>query len=502
MIWLIGIIVLIFLLLLTLYLIVCRRNYRRRFKSPLLPWNLSWIWGHIPEIKKKFVLNPNKSPMSLSFKYLDEFNCDMVVLFLFLRNTIICRDMEVIPKLMTDRKKFGKPHIQNDIYESADGVRFFGPHGLITDVGTDVWKTKRSIMDLLFTKSFLSDSVVGINEVGRNFVDKLRVRAETGLTFDVVKDVQRCVFNVIAVVGFNWTEDMLAENANAVVAMARTFTDIMDMKSKELKKFDIPYIESDDQPLIQQLINPIRDLLKEHLETVDGESSSQSRENVLSQIVRANKAVPHLTTEDMVDDYLVFMLSATGTVSSTVSCVLWFLSIYPEVYRKCKTEVDEIYKGKEELDYQDVTKLDYLEKVVKETMRLKPPIIHTGRQCAALGAKVGQHYFPGFTNFVIPISHLHNDSRNWENEKEFQPERFSPEAVKNIKPYSYMPFSAGQRNCIGKHFAMMEIKILISLIIKNFVIVNPVPGEKVLIMVENHTNRPKNGVNIKLISRQ
>ena len=93
------------------------------------------------------------------------------------------------------------------------------------------------------------------------------------------------------------------------------------------------------------------------------------------------------------------------------------------------------------------------------------------------------------------------DSRYWKDPKIFDPERFSPESIKNVRPYTYMPFSMGPRNCIGKNFAILEMKIILANILRKFVVINANPEEKDIVMMGNITVRPLNGLNVRIHRR-
>jgi gibberellin 13-oxidase len=105
--------------------------------------------------------------------------------------------------------------------------------------------------------------------------------------------------------------------------------------------------------------------------------------------------------------------------------------------------------------------------VIQETMRLYPAGAFVSRQ-ALQELTLGGVHIPKGVNIYIPVSTMHLDPKLWGPDvKEFNPERFS-----DARPhlYSYLPFGAGARTCLGQGFAMAELKTLISLIISKFVL--------------------------------
>jgi cytochrome P450 len=98
-------------------------------------------------------------------------------------------------------------------------------------------------------------------------------------------------------------------------------------------------------------------------------------------------------------------------------------------------------------------------------------------------------------NLLVSAYSVHRDKRYWDNPEQFDPERFTPEKKKKYHSYQYFPFGGGPRQCIGNNFAYLEMKILLSLIYKNFEI--EVLSEE-LELSPRLTLRPTDGIRIKL----
>lgn len=176
------------------------------------------------------------------------------------------------------------------------------------------------------------------------------------------------------------------------------------------------------------------------------------------------------------------------------------------------------------LNLSQLSKLNYLGYFIKETMRLYPSIPIMGRQTLQETELENGLILPKRSQINIHVFDIHRNPKYWESPEEFRPERFLPENCLKRHPYAYIPFSAGQRNCIGKStslqnirfsyicvlsisfnhkgqkYAMQEMKTLMVVILKHFKIL-PVIDPKSIVFQVGITLRFKNKIKVKLVRR-
>lgn len=205
-----------------------------------------------------------------------------------------------------------------------------------------------------------------------------------------------------------------------------------------------------------------------------------------------------------------FMFEGHDTTANALIWALQRIAEAPDVQKKIHLELDEVFgpgsgPNQRPITFDDLSRLTYLEMVIKEVLRLYPPVPILQRRVDA-DSTLRMHgeslTIPkGMQITIIPYL-LHRDERQFENGDAFDPERFSRESLNKggRHPYAYVPFSAGPRNCIGQKFAMMEEKTLLAGLFRRYLLVTEQTSEKIGLKPDLIL-RPKRPVMIKFLPR-
>ena len=261
---------------------VNRRRYRK-IRSPNIAKSPIWFMGHVLEIQKQLKQFPDKGLFTVLYGYLDEHSCDMLVLFFFGQNFVLCKDLQIIPHVLKNRSIFFKKDQLTRAFESIAGVRLLGKYGILTDIGTNVWVAKRRIMDPAFNKAFLKSAVDGMGQVGRNLVGVLRTKADNGSTFNITKDIDRCAFEAISLCGFDWSPQMMQEYGDIALQTSHLVFEAVSTKFKEPTAFKLPWNWRAEKKKIRKLLLMMREIITKHLEKI--EKSSFKNDNIISHII-------------------------------------------------------------------------------------------------------------------------------------------------------------------------------------------------------------------------
>ena len=494
-----AIILLIFLsyLGLNVYIYHIRRQYRH-IVSVQIPVGVVWFLGAMLDIRKRLVrLGEDKDGHDVFREYHTELGCDVFVIPIIRKNLVMCYKLSIMSRVLTDRSAFRKSELFAKVFSHVGGTRIFGDHGLLNEPGTDLWATKRKIMDPAFRKAFLRTTLNDLNRVANNLINTLSNELYKD-AFDVTNNLAKSALEAVSICGFAWDEDIVTKHVDEALNMATVLLKTLALRFKS-NTFEFPGFWRKEKYELNQAVIPMRNALKNHLKYRIENAGANQKDDILSYIIKANMVSDVLTVEDIIDEYLVFVTAGMETTAITMAVALFYLSTHPEIYKRVQDEVDVVYGANDELSFDDVGKLVYLEMVVKECLRLKPPARSTTRQCMLDGIVVDEVAIPKGSIVIINYNELHIDPRYWENPLQFNPDRFA--SSKSITNYTYMPFSAGNRSCIGKSFAMLEAKVIVSKIIHQFNVINPQPDVKDFPVTTKIVSKPRDGIFIKLLPR-
>ncbi|XP_069683152.1 cytochrome P450 4C1-like [Periplaneta americana] len=156
------------------------------------------------------------------------------------------------------------------------------------------------------------------------------------------------------------------------------------------------------------------------------------------------------------------------TTYSGLSWAIQLLGEHQKVQEKVFEEMERIFgASKRAPTKEDLQDMKYLECVIKETLRLYPSAPSIGRR-ANSDIQIGKYTIPAGISVWIQIFFIHRKPEYFPNPEEFDPDNFLPERVRERHPYAYLPFSAGPRSCLGRKYAITEMKTLLSYLVRSF----------------------------------
>lgn len=206
-----------------------------------------------------------------------------------------------------------------------------------------------------------------------------------------------------------------------------------------------------------------------------------------------------LTDEQARDQCVGIFLAGHDTAAAGMTWVGWALAWHPEVQARAAAEVDEVCGGRDP-GFADLARLKYVERVVKEVLRHRPPAIGTFARQAVDEVEIGGWKVPKGASVRVLSFVTHHDPRWFPDPETFDPDRFLPGRAEPIPQYAYFPFGAGPRACVGNHFAMTEMTLLTAMLLRRFSFA-PAPGQADPGLRVGMSLRPAGGLRLTLRRR-
>ena len=168
-----------------------------------------------------------------------------------------------------------------------------------------------------------------------------------------------------------------------------------------------------------------------------------------------------------------FFLEAYESASIALSFLCFQLACHPEIQEKVRQEVNTVLsKNNGELDFESLKDLTYMEQVFNETFRMDPavPVLSKvcTKECQLKGSDgLSCQVKPGDIA-VVSLYGFHMDQKYWHDPEKFDPERFSEKQKSSRSKFVFLPFGEGPRICVGKRMAMIELKVAMVQILKDY----------------------------------
>ncbi|XP_052758279.1 uncharacterized protein LOC113519550 [Galleria mellonella] len=427
-------------------------------------------------------------------------------------------------------------HVHID--KSAE-YRFFKPwlgEGLLISSG-EKWRSHRKMIAPTFHINILKSFVGTFNENSKNVVEKMR--SEIGKTFDVHNYMSGVTVDILLETAMGMTRNTQEQSgldyAMAVMKMCdiihqrhytlwmrfdsifkfssffkqqtKLLSIIHGLTNKVIKEKKQVYVDNKTKgivpPTLEELTRPCDNDISSDGKSISDNVFKGYRDDLdfndeydvgikkrlafLDLMIEsAQNGTNNITDHEIKDEVDTIMFEGHDTTAAGSSFVLSLLGIYQDVQKKVYDELYEIFGDSDRATtFGDTLKMKYLERVILESLRLYPPVPMIARKLKRDVKIITNNYvLPAGSTVVIGTYKIHRSPKYYKNPDKFDPDNFLPENTQNRHYYSFIPFSAGPRSCVGRKYAILKLKVLLSTILRNYKVVSDISEEQFILQAD------------------
>lgn len=385
--------------------------------------------------------------------------------------------------LVTHQRNFKKGR-------ALEQARLLLGNGLLTSEGDEHLRQRR-----LMQPAFHRQRIAGYGDTMVNFARRRAASWHDGAALDMHAEMMTLTMAIVAKTLFD--ADVEAESRHLGDALTASFDAFRAMFFLPLGE----WLEKIPLPMTRRFLAG-RTRLEETIYRIIAErrASGEDTGDLLSMLLAARDVEGDgrgMGDRQIRDEAMTLFLAGYETTANALSWSFYLLAQHPEVEARMHGEVDAL--GDDEVGAESLARLSYTRMVLSESMRLYPPAYAIGRRALGDYAVDGFH-IPAGSLVVLSPYITHRDARWYGEPQRFDPERWLPEHAAARPKFSYFPFGAGPRICIGEPFAWMEGVLLLATIARRWRLrlLSSAPVQPQALI----TLRPKGGIPMRVEARK
>ena len=386
--------------------------------------------------------------------------------------TVVTADLPAVKEYYTNLKLFKKSMSRGFLGLGSIGkTNFIGEHSILSDAGGSNWERKKRIMDPGFKISRLQNHISKFYMIAEQVVADLETTQLKDGFVEFTNVIAPYTIHAISSAGFSVVEEETLQDLSKGATTIADFW-VNQMKESPLRRTKLAAMLGMDSPAIpaaEKQLKYVRELGKKLImDRINSGKFNGKGNDALDFVIMANEENGQLNMERCLDEFLTLYEAGNVTTATTLCFVIAELIRNTDYLDTLTKEVDEIWVGRgitssspDEDVVAALKDMVYLDAVLNETLRRHPPVT-TGMRILQQDMKVLNYKIPAGVSFSVSQQVLHHHPQYWNNPHTFDPNRFL-EHSKEIVPFTFVPFIVGPRRCLGKNFAILEMKVFIAI---------------------------------------
>ena len=364
--------------------------------------------------------------------------------------------------------------------------RIFG-NGLLTNEG-DSWRQQRHVIQPAFHR----DRIEHYGDTMVAYTERMMAAWRDGEVRDIHLDMMRLALEIVAKALFNVE---LSAERDRIAGVLNTFMEL-GSRGRMLLPPILRLLPTADNLRYRRAARQLDDIVYGLIQR--RRSNGEITDDLLSGLLHAqDTGGAAMSDEQLRDEVMTLLLAGHETTAVSLSWTWYLLAQYPEVEKKLWSELRAVLNGRSPR-VQDLCRLPYTERVVKESMRLYPPAWAIVRN-SLKDCDIGGYRVPAGATVMMSQWVMHRDPRYYDQPEQFNPDRWLDGRAKGSPKFIYFPFGGGPRTCIGASFAAMEAALVLAAIAQRYQI--RIAPECAVEPLPTITLRPRHGIKVVLTQR-
>ncbi|MBB2910321.1 cytochrome P450 [Streptosporangium becharense] len=352
-----------------------------------------------------------------------------------------------------------------------DGIRTLLGDGLPFVEG-DVWKRNRLLMQPAFHRQRLIGLVDGMVDAIDEVFDDWAGWAQAGEPFDIGAACNRLTMHVLVRALFGTgMQPGEPERIGEAFDYAIRYMMIGSLSTRWPQWLPMP-----GRARYHRAIRKIDEIVR-HIVDRGRQGLDQDGAHLLALLLNTVDADTgeRMTDRQLRDETVTLFAAGYETTAVTLSFAFHLMAQYPEAAQRMRDEVDTVL-GRRRPGFGDLAALPYTRNVLLEAVRLYSPAYYLTR--TAVGEdEIDGFRIPAGRQVLIATYLIHHHPEVWPDPLRFDPDRFTPQRSEGRHKQALMAFGAGQRQCIGKEFALTEAHLVLARAVQRYILA-PVPGRE------------------------
>ena len=399
-----------------------------------------WLWGGTFDFQR----NPAEFLLEAHEKYGDVF-----VTRVLTGQSYFIRDPEIVNAInVTHAKYIGKPKVVKQMW------RPFLGNGLVPNDG-DSWRRQHKLLMPGFHKKRVDAYAPTMAEYTADMVRSWTNGEQRDFRQEMVeltlRVVAKTLFDTDLAHDSETVHQAMEDICEALIDHAQTPIPAPRWWPSERNKRMVRALDAMDG-VIERLVEARR-------------KQNKDRGDLMSQVVFATDEQGSMSTKQMRDELMTLIFAGHETTAHTLTWAWYLLATNRDKLAKAQAEIDRTLGGRA-IGADDLPDLPYLEMCLKESLRRLPAVWIFARE-AQTDLRLGDYFFPKGAILAISPLATGRNAKYFDKPSEYRPERWTRESERQLPRGAYVPFAGGPRVCLGKQFAMMEMRIILGTLIQN-----------------------------------